>query len=331
MKKNILILGGYGYLGSVIIQKIYKKFSITVFDKCFFLNKKILDKKIYKKVKLIKKNFNKITSKDFRDIYAVIDLGGIPNDPSGEVNKTHTWNLNYKLRTHIAKLAKKNNVKFYIFNSTCSIYGFNKKPVNEYSKKNPLTTYAKANFRSDKEIYNLRSKSFNVAILRNATLFGFSASMRLDLVVNIFIHNILNKKNVLIDGNGKQFRPFISVNDVARIYENLLSQISKSFICNLVAYNYRIEDILKKIKKSLKKKINFNYNINNTDKRNYYVVSKNFKKYFPNFKFSSFNKEIKILYSSLSKYKLKRNKKTVRLKFYNKYDFKINEYYKFKK
>ena len=44
MKKKILILGGFGYLGSVITEKIYKKYNVTVYDKCFFLNKKIIDK-----------------------------------------------------------------------------------------------------------------------------------------------------------------------------------------------------------------------------------------------------------------------------------------------
>ena len=58
----------------------------------------------------------------------------------------------------------------------------------------------------------MRDKNFKVN-LRNSTLYGFSNSMRLDLAINIFVLNIL-KKEITIDGDGNQYRPFISVNEL---------------------------------------------------------------------------------------------------------------------
>ena len=111
-----------------------------------------------------------------------------------------------------------------------------------------MSTYAKANLAAEKEIYKLKNNSFKVNILRNATLFGFSNTMRLDLVINIFVLNLINRKKIFIDGDGMQFRPFISVNDILQVYEKIIYNNSfSSFICNLVSFNSTIKTIAKKI------------------------------------------------------------------------------------
>ena len=90
------------------------------------------------------------------------------------------------------------------------------------------------------------------------------------------------KKKIFIDGDGNQFRPFLSVNDVCKVYNILLKKNSlPSFICNLVSFNSKISVIAKKICKTLGLNNKFiNYNKNFVDKRNYIVGSKNFKKIF---------------------------------------------------
>ena len=65
----------------------------------------------------------------------VCDLSGIPNDPASEINPNFTWKINYYGRIKFAKLAKLAGVSRFIFNSTCSIYGYNKNKVFEFSKK----------------------------------------------------------------------------------------------------------------------------------------------------------------------------------------------------
>ena len=64
--------------------------------------------------------------------------------------------------------------------------------------------------------------------------------MRLDLVINIFVLNLKNKKKIFVDGDGNQYRPFISINDICKIYNILIkNNLLPSFICNLVyAYNH---------------------------------------------------------------------------------------------
>lgn len=319
--KTILISGGAGYLGTVLTLNLLKKYKIIVYDILYFpwllKNKKKISN--HNNLTIIRKKLSEVKKNDFKNVDIVCDLNGISNDPSSELNSKYTWNINYFDRLKFAKLAKSSGVERYIINSTCSIYGFNKTKVYENSKKNPISTYAKANLKLENKVMNLKNNKFKVNALRNSTLYGFSNVMRLDLVINNFVLNLSLNKSIKIDGNGDQYRPFISVKDVCRVYE-LLIKNSKlpSFICNLVHFNskinkltYRICDILK-VKKHL---INFRKDF--SDKRNYNVGSKIFKKYFgKKFKYSSFRKEILYLKRSLKKYKIKKNRNTMRVQFY---------------
>ena len=158
-------------------------------------------------------------------------------------------------------------------------------------------------------------------MLRNATLFGFSNTLRLDLVINIFVLKLSQNKKIFIDGDGKQFRPFISLNDICKIYKILIEKNKlPSFVCNLVSFNSTIRDIALTVCKILKKKKNMiSFNEKFFDKRNYIVGSKKFKKYFGNnFKFSNFKKEIVDLRNNIKKFKLNFNTNTIRMKFYKK-------------
>lgn len=313
--KKILILGGAGYIGSYVSEYLNKNFEVTVFDSFYFKNSKSFNKNI----KIIKKDIFDVKVSDFKNISAVCDFCGIPNDPSSELNKKHTWKINYKARLKFAKTAKKAGIKTYIFNSTCSIYGHNDKLVKENSIKNPISTYAKANLKAEQSIYDLKNNNFHVYILRNATLFGFSKALRLDLVINIFALNIAKKQTLKIDGDGMQWRPFVSVKDVSRIYELILNKGKKSAIYNLVSFNFKVLEMAKKILKLYNLKINnLSYVGKNKDKRNYRVSNIKLLKDFPSFKFTDFNKDFKLLVSKLIKDKINKNIKTIRLKFYKK-------------
>ena len=319
--KTILISGGGGYLGTQLSQFLLKKHKVIIFDKFYFpwilKNKKKI--KNNNNLSFIKKNISSAKLSDFKGVDIVCDLNGISNDPSSELNPKHTWKLNFNDRVNFAKLSKKAKIKRYIFNSTCSVYGFSNKKVFESGAKRPISTYAKANLKAESFIYKMRDKNFRVNSLRNSTLYGFSNSMRLDLVINIFVLNILKKKEIKIDGDGNQYRPFISVNDVCKIYDLLIERDElPSFITNIVSFNSKIKDIAFKICKILKSsKKNIIFKKSFSDKRNYNVGSKNFKKFFGRkFKFSKFEFEIKSLSKNLRKYKINSNKNTIRMKFY---------------
>ena len=244
---------------------------------------------------------------------------GIANDPSSDLNKDYSKTINCDARYKFAKIAKKNGVKRYIFNSTCSIYGFNKNKVFEKSKTNPLSCYAKAVYKAEKKIYSLKSNKFKVNVLRNATLYGFSNTMRFDLVINLFTYLLLNNKKSLLM-RWYAIKTFLSVMDVSRMYDYIIEKNPASFIVNVVAFSSNIWSLSKKIVKLLNKPnhlVKFDYA--NDDHRNYDVGSKNFRKFFKNFKFTPLLHILKKMTKKIKSQKLKLNTNSVRVKFLKRY------------
>ena len=317
--KKILIVGGGGYVGAQLSQILLKNYKVIVYD-LFHFNWLLKNKnKLNNSNRLIlkKKNILDVKEEDFKDVDIVCDVVGIANDPSSDLNKSYSRLINCDARYKFAKLAKKNGVKRYIFNSTCSIYGFNKNKVFEKSKTNPLSCYAKAVYRAEKKIYLLKSENFKVNILRNATLYGFSDTMRFDLVINIFTYLLLKNEKITIDGDGKQSRPFLSVTDISRMYDYIIKNEPDSFVVNALAFSSDISSLSKKIIKLLKKpKTLIKFDYSKIDHRNYNVGSKNFKKYFKNFKFTSLDNDLKKMINQIKLKKLKPNINTIRVKFY---------------
>ena len=78
----------------------------------FLRNKKKIQ--FNKRLKFIKKDILSVSIDDFEGVDIVCDLNGIPNDPSSELNKEHTWKVNYKGRKKFAKIANFVGQKVYI-------------------------------------------------------------------------------------------------------------------------------------------------------------------------------------------------------------------------
>lgn len=321
--RTILISGGGGYIGTQLAIKLLKNNRVIIYDNFYFPWLIKNKNKIYNnhRLSLLKKDISKVNKNDFSNVDIVCDLAAIANDPSCELNKKITWKVNYYDRLKFAKIAKQSEIKRYIFNSSCSIYGFNPKITHENSRPNPISTYAKAVLRAEKEIYKLKNKKFKVNILRNSSLYGCSNEMRLDLAINNFVFNATHNLPLVIDGNGLQFRPFLSIKDIVKVYDVIINkkETLPSFVCNIVSFNSSIKDIAFKIVKILKTKSTILFKENFADNRDYKIKSKYFKNLFGSrFSFSNFAKEIKKLKFFIKKNKIKKNSNTIRLKFYKK-------------
>ncbi|MDC0901243.1 SDR family oxidoreductase [Candidatus Pelagibacter sp.] len=254
MIKNILVTGASGYIGSVLTPMLLKRgYKVYALDRFFFGD----NLKNHKNLIKIYKDTRSLKNKDFKNIHAVIDLAAISNDPSGEFFKKETIDINFKARLNCAILAKKNKVKRYLLPSSCSIYGFNKNLVDEKSRINPLTTYAKANYLAEKYIMVLANKKFCVSVLRQATIFGYSPRMRYDLAINGMTEGAFTLKKIPIMRDGKQIRPLLHVKDTCRALIYFLKKDSK--IINKEIFNVGSETCtvsIKQMANKVKKNIN---------------------------------------------------------------------------
>ena len=144
--KKILITGAQGFIGSVLTEKLQKKFKgkyeIIGTDIGFFKNCKLI--KFKDPVKIIQKDIRFFPRNMLKNVYAVVHLAALSNDPIGNINKKLTYDINVNGTKKLALNAKKMGVEKFIFSSSCIMYGSSSaKSVNEKSTLKPLTEYAK--------------------------------------------------------------------------------------------------------------------------------------------------------------------------------------------
>ena len=273
---RVLVTGAGGYIGNILTDLLIKKGHEVVALDRFLFGETLND---YPEIDKIKADIRTISVEDLKDamkgVDAVVDLAALSNDPSGELNAINTISINHLGRFRVASLAKSLGVGKYLFPSSCSIYGFNDEYVDETSKPNPLTTYARANLMIESDSMALNSVEFNVTVFRLATVYGLSANrMRFDLVVNDVVGQIFTKGFTNLTTGGKQWRPFVHVRDVCKAIvlglESKKNLGGKVFNLGSNEQNYQIFEVAKKIFSALNKEEKYNW-VGSPDNRSYRV------------------------------------------------------------
>lgn len=214
---KVLVTGGAGYIGSILVRILVEKgYEVRVLDRLFFGRQSLSD--VQDQIEILKDDIRTVDSSVMNKVDCVMDLAALSNDPAGELDPNKTMEINYKGRVRIANLAKKEGVARYILASSCSIYGFKDGLLSETSEINPLTTYAKANRLAETEVMPLADKDFSVTALRQATVYGLSPRMRLDLAINGMTLGFYQKGKIPIQRDGKQWRPFVHVKDTSNAF-----------------------------------------------------------------------------------------------------------------
>lgn len=311
-KINILIVGSKGYLGSQLYQYFEKKnFSVYGIDSCLY-SKTSFNSNYQKNFQLIDcRDFNTKLLKKFTH---VIFLAGLSNNPIDNLfpNKAYKIVENYTI--DFAKKCKNLNIKF-IFPSSCSVYGYGNqnKIFKEDTKTNPLTYYSKNKISIEKRLQKISNKNFKPIILRLATVFGVSNSIRLDVVINMFIAQVISTNKIILNSDGSAFRPHVNIRyvcDVIFFFINFNPKKISIYNVGSDGFNYRIIQVCKVIKK-FRKSINvinlksnkslFHENLFKTkDPRSYKVSFSKIKKLKIKSKYNkNFYKEIKELYFEL--------------------------------
>lgn len=257
----ILVTGGAGYVGSVLVKKLVnKKYPVRVFDSLIFGGASLKDVK--KKIELVKGDIRNPPRNIFKGIKTVIHLAGLSNDPTANFDPKANFEINTLGTIKLARLARQNKVQRFIFASSCSIYdqGLNSKQrmLNEDSIVNPTAPYSFSKFMAEQKILPLADNNFVVVVVRKGTVFGYSPRMRYDLVVNTMVKDAFLNGKITVLCSGKQWRPLISVNDITKAYLLLITAPQNKInrqIFNVLAYNLRIVDVAKQVKKVVSKHI----------------------------------------------------------------------------
>jgi nucleoside-diphosphate-sugar epimerase len=150
---------------------------------------------------------------------AVACLAALSNDPLGELNPATTYAVNLDGTLRLARAAKKAGVERFVFASSCSLYGAaGSQAVSEDADLFPVTPYGETKVLAERELSALADDHFSPTYLRNATAYGFSSRLRLDIVVNNLTAVALTTGQVRLESDGSPWRPLVHIEDISRAF-----------------------------------------------------------------------------------------------------------------
>ena len=155
MKTKILITGVSGYIGSCLYFYLKKKFKIIGIDK---KKTKILPTRDCNLLNL--KKLNSLLKKEKPDLIIHLAAQSLVDET---INKKKYFLNNVIATKNLLSSMKKNNIKNIIFSSTAALYKYNNKILNEKSKINPKSAYAKTKYKCENII---KDSKINTIILR---------------------------------------------------------------------------------------------------------------------------------------------------------------------
>jgi nucleoside-diphosphate-sugar epimerase len=150
---------------------------------------------------------------------AVVCLAALSNDPVGHLNPSATYSINLEGTLNLGEAAKKAGVERFLFASSCSLYGAaGSDAVTEDAELFPVTPYGETKVLAERGLSRLADDSFSPTYLRNATAYGFSPRLRLDIVVNNLTAVAMTTGQVCLESDGSPWRPLVHVEDISRSF-----------------------------------------------------------------------------------------------------------------
>ena len=264
MKKNILITGGAGFIGSHLVEQLIKenKHNVIVLSLSDTVNSRL--DSFRDKIKIIytdKVSLEKVFKTNKID--CIVHLATRYIKSHGSVAEVAEMvDSNIKFPSTLCELAKENNVKCFINTGTFFEYQLGKKrKIKEGDPENPYNFYS-ATKAAFSEILKYYSSNFGIKVI-DFKLFAPFGEKDNEKLLTFLISSLMNGKEIDFSG-GEQTWNFTYVRDIAKAYRlaiNHIGKMSPGYLSINVGYDkaISIKQLAGKLEKISGKKFKINW------------------------------------------------------------------------
>ena len=246
---KILVTGHQGYIGARLVPMLQVAgYDVVGLDCAWFEGQRFGDDAPID-LPTIGSDLRDTQLEDLAGLDAVVHLAGLSNDPLGDINAGLTHEINTVASVRLAQLCKDAGVQRFLFSSSCSTYGAaGDAPLDENADFNPVTPYAVSKVEMERALHEMADDNFSPAYLRNATAYGVSSRLRVDIVLNNLVAWAHTTGKVRLLSDGSPWRPIVHIEDISRVFLAMLEAPrelihDQAFNVGRSEENFRIRDL----------------------------------------------------------------------------------------
>ncbi|MBI2824263.1 MAG: NAD(P)-dependent oxidoreductase [Planctomycetia bacterium] len=237
MPVRVLVTGGAGYLGSVLVPTLLDRgYEVTVLDNFMYGQNSLVECCVRRHFSVMRGDCRdrSVLARALDGADYIIPLAALVGAPACQADQTAARSVNLDaVRLLLSMRSPRQRV---IFPTTNSGYGIGEpgKLCTEETPLKPLSLYGTTKVDAERAVLD----AGNCVTFRLATVFGMSPRMRIDLLVNDFVHRAVTDRTVVVfEGDAK--RNYVHVRDVARAFLHAIGQFDR---VQGQAYNVGLSD-----------------------------------------------------------------------------------------
>ena len=245
---RVLVTGCNGYIGSVLTPLLLAEghavlgIDSDLYEHCAFMARSA-------EAGYYKVDVRDVRAADLKGFDAILHLAALSNDPLGDLDPALTYEINHLATVRLARMARQVGIERFLFSSSCSTYGSaGEHAVTEEAEFQPVTAYGRSKVLAERDLSLLADDDFSPTFLRNATAYGVSPRLRLDLAVNDFVAAAYTTGRIHLRSDGTAWRPLAHVEDICRAFVALLHAPreaihNQAFNVGRNEENYRVNEV----------------------------------------------------------------------------------------